>query len=48
MEKQKLICAECGKEIEYGEEVGLGDDTDDVVCSDECLNDYFSHDNRGE
>lgn len=35
-----MDCKNCGKEIEEGEEISLGDEGG-YVCSDECLDEYF-------
>ena len=35
-------CAVCLDRIEEGEEIPVADDSQDVVCSDKCLEEYFS------
>lgn len=36
-----MKCINCGKDIEEGKEVKLDDETNDYVCSDECLDAQF-------
>lgn len=35
-------CVNCNKEIEEGKEIVIDEDTKEVVCSDECLDEFFS------
>lgn len=37
-----MICEVCQEEIEPGKEIQIDDNDEEVVCSDECLEQHFS------